>query len=110
MAEENRVFRHVVGRSTLKEGITVHKDFEDLFDSPEVGSKRTIRLVYDGGEADVVLRRLNNKSRHVQMKYETAANRPFRQWLEREFAASTDGTTGGAWSYPEPSTTEGRST
>ncbi len=91
---DTKVFRHVVGKSTLKEGITVHKDFTNWFDSPEVGSKRTITLVYDDKEVDVVLRRLNNKGTHVQIKYETANSSRFRGWLESVFVASRDQTIG----------------
>lgn len=39
---ESRVFSHVVGKSTLREEITVHKDFEGWFESPEAGSKKEI--------------------------------------------------------------------
>lgn len=85
------VFKHVVGKSTLKEGITIHKDFEDWFDSPEVGSKREITLVYDKGkEVSVLLRRLNNRMKHVQIKYETKRHSQFRNWLEEVFKASRD--------------------
>jgi hypothetical protein len=34
------IFKHLVGKSTLKEGITIHKEFEDWFDSPLVGCKK----------------------------------------------------------------------
>lgn len=42
----------------------------------------------------VVLRRLNNKSRHVQIKYEAAKHLPFRDWLQAVFCASTEQTVG----------------
>ena len=90
-----KVFRHVVGKSTLKEGITIHKDFEDWFDSPEVGSKREITLIYDKDkEVNVILRRLNNKGRHVQIKYETTNHSQFRDWLQVVFRASSERTIG----------------
>lgn len=93
--EEAKVFRHVVGRSTLKEGITIHKDFEDWFDSPEVGSKREIILIYDDDKKiNVILRRLNNIGKHVQIKYETTKPSQFRDWLQIVFRESVEQTTG----------------
>jgi hypothetical protein len=93
--KETKVFRHVVGKSTLKEGITIHKDFEDWFDSPEVGSKREITLIYDKDkESNVILRRLNNRGRHVQIKYETTKHSQFRDWLQVVFRGSGEQTTG----------------
>jgi len=93
--KEIRVFKHVVGKSTLKEGITIHKDFEDYFDSPEPGFKREIILIYDAGkETKVTLRRLNNIKKHVQIKYETQKHSQFRDWLRDVFKASSDKTVG----------------
>lgn len=93
--KETRVFKHVVGKSTLKEGITVHKDFEDYFDSPEAGLKREITLIYDQDkETKVTLRRLSNIRRHVQIKYGTAKHSQFRGWLKNVFKASSGKTVG----------------
>jgi len=93
--QEPTVFRHVVGKSTLKEGVTIHKDFEDWFDSPEVGFKREITLIYDKDKAiNVTLRRLNNRGRHVQIKYETTKHSQFRDWLQAIFKASSEQTIG----------------
>jgi hypothetical protein len=95
MMTETRVFKHVVGKSTLKEGITIHRGFEDYFDSPEAGLKREITLVYDRGrEIKVILRRLNNVRKHVQIKYATQKHSQFRDWLAGVFQASTDKTVG----------------
>jgi len=93
--KEAKVFRHVVGKSTLKEGITIPKNFESWFDSPEVGSKREITLIYDKDkEINVILRRLNNRGRHVQIKYETTKHSQFRDWLQAVFSESGEQTTG----------------
>jgi hypothetical protein len=55
------VFKHVVGKSTLKEGITIHKGFERIFESPHTGQKKEVTLLYGNGQSvGVVLRRLNN--------------------------------------------------
>mgnify|MGYP001593187335 CR=1 FL=1 len=89
------VFRHVVGKSTLKEGITVCKDFEDWFGSLEIGSKREITLIYDRDkEIKAILRRLNNIGKHVQIKYETTKYSQFRDWLQVVFKASSKQATG----------------
>lgn len=54
-------FKHLVGKSPLKEGITIHKNFEAFFESPDSGKKREITLIYDDNKScKVVLRRLNN--------------------------------------------------
>ena len=73
-----KYFSHVVGKSTLKEGVTIHQDFEDWFESPECGLKKEITLIYDTDKVvSVILRRLNNKGRHVQIKYETTKHLQF---------------------------------
>lgn len=95
LMKETRVFKHVVGRSTLKEGITIHRDFEDYFDSPEAGFKREITLIYDESrETKVTLRRLNNIRKHVQIKYEAQKHSQLRDWLRDVFKASSDKTLG----------------
>ncbi len=79
-------FRHVVGKSTLKEGITIHKDFEAFFASPEPGNKREITLLFDDGQSSTVtLRRLNNARQHVQLKYESKSHLPLLNWLNEVF-------------------------
>ena len=61
-------FKHLVGKSTLKEGITIYKNFEDFFESPESGSKREITLLYgDNQSVKAILRRLNNIRNHVHI-------------------------------------------
>lgn len=95
LMKESLVFRHVVGKSTLKEGITIHKDFEDWFDSPVGGTKKEITLIYDQNKkTQVTLRRLNNRRKHVQIKYETIKHSQFRDWLNDIFKDSSDRTIG----------------
>lgn len=89
------IFRHLVGKSTLKEGITVHKNFEIFFDSPDSGHKKEIVLLFgDNQSAKVILRRLNNKRNHVQIKYTCDAHVPFINWLNAVFVATRKGTVG----------------
>jgi hypothetical protein len=88
-------FRHLVGRSTLKEGITVHKSFEPFFESPDVGSKRSITILFgDGNSTAVTLRRIDNARQHVHIKYALKENMPFVTWLNETFAATASGRVG----------------
>lgn len=88
-------FKHLVGKSTLKEGITVHKSFESFFDCPEVGSKKEITLLFDQGQSTkVTLRRLENVREHVHIKYKRKVNIPFLNWLNEVFTATRTGTVG----------------
>lgn len=80
------IFKHFVGKSTLKEGLTISKDFEGWFKSPGKGCKRQIKLIFDDDkEVFVTLRRLNNAVGHVQIKYETKRQKDFREWLNEKF-------------------------
>lgn len=88
-------FRHLVGRSTLKEGVTVHKSFELFFESPPVGSKRNIILLFgNGNSTTAILRRLNNVQQHVQIKYTSTFNVPFINWLNEMFTDTAAGRVG----------------
>lgn len=91
----NKVFKHVVGKSTLKEGITIHKGFEDIFASPDTGQKKEITILYGNGQSiNAVLRRLNNIRKHVHIKYTSKAQAPFVEWLNATFAATKNGAIG----------------
>ncbi len=80
------IFKHLVGKSTLKEGVTIHKNFEAFFESPDAGRKKEITLLYDNNQSvNVVLRRLNNISKHVQIKYANKTHVPFINWLNEIF-------------------------
>jgi hypothetical protein len=88
-------FKHLVGKSTLKEGITIHKNFESFFESPDLGQKKDITLVYANNQSvQVVLRRLNNVRKHVQIKYTSKTQASFVDWLNDIFAETRKGTVG----------------
>jgi hypothetical protein len=88
-------FKHLIGKSTLKEGITIHKAFESFFDSPESGQKREITLHYGNNQSTTVtLRRLNNIRQHVHIKYTNKLHTSFIDWLNDIFIASRNGTVG----------------
>jgi len=85
------IFKHLVGKSTLKEGLTISRDFEGWFESPEKGCKRQIKLIFeDDREVFATLRRLNNAVGHVQIKYETKGQNDFREWLNEKFKCLKD--------------------
>jgi uncharacterized protein YlbG (UPF0298 family) len=88
-------FKHLVGKSTLKEGITIHKNFESFFESPDSGEKKHIKLLYGNNQSvQVVLRRLNNVRKHVQIKYTNKIQTSFVDWLNETFAETKKGTVG----------------
>lgn len=87
-------FKHLIGKSTLKEGITIHKNFESFFDSPEVGQKKEITLLYGNQSAKVILRRLDNLRQHVQIKYTNKTHAPLLEWLNTVFAETKKGSIG----------------
>jgi Restriction endonuclease BglII len=88
-------FKHLVGKSTLKEGITIHKNFESFFESPDSGQKKAITLLYGNNQSvQVVLRRLNNVRKHVQIKYTNRTQAPFVDWLNDIFIETRKGTIG----------------
>jgi len=88
-------FKHLIGKSTLKEGITIHKAFETFFDSPDLGYKKEITLLFgDNHSIKVVLRRLNNIRKHVQIKYTNKIHASLIEWLNDVFIATRKGTIG----------------
>lgn len=88
-------FKHLIGKSTLKEGITIHKNFESFFESPESGKKKEITLLYGNEESiTVVLRRLDNVRKHVQIKYTNKNHAPFIYWLNEVFTETKKGAIG----------------
>jgi hypothetical protein len=91
---DKAVLRHVVGKSTLTEGIAVPRLLEDWVDAPELGCKRDIILHYNGSRTIATLRRIANVRGNVQIKYEGAKCVDFRQWLAVMFVATSDGSTG----------------
>jgi hypothetical protein len=88
-------FKHLIGKSTLKEGITIHKAFESFFESPEPGQKKEITFLYGNDRSvTVVLRRLHNVRKHVQIKYANKTHAPFVYWLNEVFAETKKGSIG----------------
>lgn len=84
----SHIFRHVIGKSTLEEGFTVPKAFEDWIGAPEKGGKRSITLLYENRSVSAILRCINNDRGHVQIKYEGVNGLEFRGWLKTVFNKS----------------------
>jgi len=87
--------RHVVGRSTLKEGFTIPRAFQDWVGAPPRGCKRQIALVFDGQSIPATLRRVDNDQGNVQVRYGNRDGRPFRVWLATVFSRGNQQATGG---------------
>jgi hypothetical protein len=88
-------FKHLVGKSTLKEGITIHKKCESFFQSPTVGDKREITLLFGQNQSTkVTLRKLDNERQHVHIKYNTKSHEAFLNWLNDVFVATSAGRVG----------------
>lgn len=88
------VLKHVVGKSTLTEGVAVPRSLEDWVNAPEIGCKRDIILHFNGARTIATLRRIANARGNVQIKYEGAKCIAFRQWLATMFTATSSGLTG----------------
>ncbi|MCX6344346.1 MAG: BglII/BstYI family type II restriction endonuclease [Armatimonadetes bacterium] len=88
------MFRHVVGKSTSKEGFAVPRDCEEWMCAPVKGCKREISLMFDKQTIPATLRRIDNEQGSVQVKYEKRDGEPFRIWLATTFAASPAISTG----------------
>jgi hypothetical protein len=90
-----KTFKHLVGKSTLKEGITVQKGFDNIFESPDSGEKKNITFLYGNDQSvEVVLRRLNNVRKHVHIKYTNKVQAPFIEWLNETFVETKKGSIG----------------
>ena len=82
------ILKHVIGKSTLEEGFTVPRSFEEWIGSPEKGKKRFITLLFENGSVTATLRHLNNARGHVQVKYEDSQAVAFRGWMNKIFKKS----------------------
>ncbi len=82
-------FRHLVGKSTFTNAIAIPKYLEEWFGAPKRGQKRVVTLLYGGNQkAEVELKRLKNVKSDVQLRYDSSAYKPFKEWLKRTFPHS----------------------
>ncbi|MFA6470469.1 MAG: BglII/BstYI family type II restriction endonuclease [Candidatus Latescibacterota bacterium] len=100
------LLRHVVRKSTFKEGFAIPKDFEEWISAPNKGCKREICLIFDGYRIPATLRRIDNEQMSVQVKYENNTGQPFRYWLASIFNASLSGCIGEYFEVSRRSDTE----
>jgi len=86
-------FSHIVGKSSLAQGIAIPKSAYPYLSLPEKGGKRLISLIYaNNRRSPAILRRLNNLRGHVQIRYEGKTGEQFRQWLLENFGEPNFGT------------------
>ncbi len=81
-------FLHVVGRSTLRQGLTVPltSQSEVLSQIPR-GSAVPISILFgDRAAVGAVIRRINNRVGHLQIRYEGKKQEPLRAYLQRAFS------------------------
>ena len=82
-------FLHPVGKSTLRQGITVplaaQKGWLRLIPK---GESQTVQIRFDeGGYVQATLRRINNARGHLQFRYEGKGQKQLRDYLTRTFGA-----------------------
>lgn len=86
-------FLHPVGLSTCKYGISIPLDAQTpMLQGIAKGCKVPVTILCDGLEpvqADV--RRLNNKARHLQIRYELKSQKHLRQYLASIFGNGISG-------------------
>ena len=90
-------FLHAVGKSTLRQGLTVPVSVQAPW-LKQIAKGESVPVTISFGENEsvqAVLRRINNSVGHLQFRYEAKEHGPLREYLRREFAAR-DGQT------PEP--------
>lgn len=84
-SRKDDLYRHLVTKSTFRDGFAVSRDAEAWFDAPrKAGESRTITMEFDNSSCPVSLRRLNSASRVVQVRY-TAESKPLKQWIAENF-------------------------
>jgi len=88
------MLKHVIGKSTLTEGIAIPRSLESWVNAPELGCKRDIILHFNGVRTIATLRRIANARGNVQIKYEGTKGIAFRQWLAAIFVATSSGMSG----------------
>ena len=83
-------FKHIIGKSTFKEGFTVPKSVYPFLALPQKGSKRIIQLLY--GENQTVnakLYHIANAVGHLQVRYGSQEGAIFRNWLTETFSTTS---------------------
>ncbi len=75
-------FKHIVRKSTFKQGFTIPKNSYSYISLPEKGNNRPIRLLFNNDQVmDAKLYRINNRVGHLQVRYEGKYGEKFRNWL-----------------------------
>jgi len=76
-------FLHPVGKSTLRQGITVPVSAQTVWtDRIEKGQSLPVSILYgEQNQVDASLRRINNSLGHLQFRYESRRQEGLRRYL-----------------------------
>jgi hypothetical protein len=82
-------FLHAVGKSTLRQGITVPVSAQTVWARQiRKGASVPVEIRFgDGRRVQVTLRRIDNARGHLQFRYEAKEQSSLRDYLQSEFAA-----------------------
>lgn len=69
----------------------MRRDYEAWFDAPARAESREVTLLFASQAVTATLRRLDNESGSVQMRYQSQRQRALREWLNGEFGPSSAG-------------------
>ena len=83
-------FLHAVGKSTLRQGLTVPVSAQTPWAKRiERGESVSVTISFGGAKSvDARLRRINNTVGHLQFRYESKKEAALRAYLEKEFAVA----------------------
>lgn len=86
-------FLHAVGRSTLRQGLTVPLAAQNatLADIPKGIAVPVTILFGDGASVEAIVRRINNRIGHLQIRYEGRRQEVLREYLQRAFSEDAAG-------------------
>lgn len=89
MVNYHITFKHIIGKSTFKQGFTVPKRIYSSLSLPEKGHHREIQLLFETDQIVCAkLYRINNNVGHLQVRYEGQQGEKFRNWLLEIFSKS----------------------
>ncbi len=82
-------FKHIVGKSTFKQGFTIPKRIYSSLSLPEKGHRQEVQLLFETNQIICAkLYRINNDVGHLQVRYEGQQGEKFRNWLIETFSTS----------------------
>jgi len=92
-------FKHIIGKSSFKQGFTIPKSIYSHISLPEKGHHRTIQLLFGKNQTvKAKFYRIDNSVGHLQVRYESNEGENFRNWLKTTFSNT--------WNNPKPNCNE----